>query len=572
MPRLRRWRSGARSWAADRVTEIEMTQGHLAPAERTVTMPAGLPRLTLGWEAMAWAVKYLRQPNGPNAGQRWAFVESQARWMLWWYAVDEDGQWLFDHGVRRLSKGSGKSPFAGVLCHVEFNAPVRLKDFDPSVPGGCVGKPVGLPWIQVAATSESQTANTMRMVRALAPKGSRLVVEYGLDVGKTQIYRPDGGQLENITSSAAAAEGAEITAAIEDETEHWTPARGGPDLAEVIDRNLAKSGSRAMETCNSWEPGIGTVAETTFDAWVAQQEGRTKGQGRILYDARVAPQDVDLADEDQLRKALEHVYDDCWWVDLQPLINRIYSIKTPPDVSRRFYLNQPVASADAWLSPPEWAGCLNLERVVDPTEPITLGFDGSRSRSDSVTDATALIGCCVSDGHIFELGIWEQPSGLAGRDWRVPVVSVEATVREAFERYHVVGFYADPAKWETYVAAWEATYGSQLLVKSTRANPIEWWMTGGRGSMTVQALKQFHGAVLDHDLSHDGSATLTRHALNARRRVGRSGVQISKEHPDSERKIDGIVAAVLAFQARLDAVAAGVLNVVEDTWVPVRVR
>jgi hypothetical protein len=561
--------SGGRASVAD----IEMIQGHLAPAERTVTMPAGVPKLTLGWEAISWAVKYLKQPNGPNAGQRWAFIESQARWLLWWYALDEDGRWLFDHGARRLAKGSGKSPFAGVSCHIEFNAPVRLDDFDPKLPGGCKGKPVGLPWIQVAATSESQTANTMRMVRALCAKGSRLATDYALDVGKAQIYRPDGGQLEVITSSSAAAEGAEITYAVADETEHWTPARGGPDLAEVMDRNLAKSGSRMMETCNAWEPGIGTVAETTFDAWVAQEERRTRGKGRILYDARVAPQDIDLADEEQLRAALRHVYDDCWWVDLQPIINRIYSPKTPPDVSRRFYLDQAVASADAWISPPEWAGCLNLARVVDPTEPVTLGFDGSRSRSDAVTDATALIGCCASDGHVFEIGVWEQPTGIAGQGWRVPVVAVEAAVRDAFGRYNVVGFYADPAKWETYVAGWEAAYGSRLLVKASRANPIEWWMTGGRGAMTVQALKQFHGAVIDQELTHDGSSALTRHALNARRRVSRVGVQISKEHPDSERKIDGIVAAVLAFQARLDAVAAGVLiPSAEETFVPIRIR
>jgi hypothetical protein len=138
------------------------------------------------------------------------------------------------------------------------------------------------------------------------------------------------------------------------------------------------------------------------------------------------------------------------------------------------------------------------------------------------------------------------------------VSEVEATVREAFTKYRVVAFYADPAKWETNVAQWEATYGGRLKVKSSRTNPIEWWMTGGRSSAIVQALEQFQSAVIDKDLSHDGSAALTRHILNARRRPTRSGIQISKEHPDSARKIDGAVAAVLAWQARLDAVAAGV--------------
>jgi phage terminase large subunit-like protein len=59
-------------------------------------------------------------------------------------------------------------------------------------------------------------------------------------------------------------------------------------------------------------------------------------------------------------------------------------------------------------------------------------------------------------------------------------------------------------------------------------------------------------------MSHDGSTTLTRHVLNARRRVSRSGVSIAKEHPGSPRKIDAAMAAVLAYEARADAVATGV--------------
>jgi phage terminase large subunit-like protein len=82
-------------------------------------------------------------------------------------------------------------------------------------------------------------------------------------------------------------------------------------------------------------------------------------------------------------------------------------------------------------------------------------------------------------------------------------------------------------------------------------------MTGGRSNLIVRALEKFHSAVLDKELTHDGSSVLARHVLNARRRKGRSGVQIMKEHPDSARKIDAAIASVLAWQARLDAVAKG---------------
>ena len=65
------------------------------------------------------------------------------------------------------------------------------------------------------------------------------------------------------------------------------------DLLATLDRNLRKSGSRMMETANAWEPGVGSAAEATWDAWVAQEEGRTRGASRILYDARVAPPDTE---------------------------------------------------------------------------------------------------------------------------------------------------------------------------------------------------------------------------------------------------------------------------------------
>src|SRR5690606_10574078 len=120
-----------------------------------------------------------------------------------------------------------KSPFAAVWALIEFCGPCRLERFDDRVPGGCRGKPMDMPWVQIAATAESQTKNMMRMVRAFAPKGSRIVEDYQLDPGKTRYYRLPEGTLEVITSSFTAAEGAEPSALVADETEHWKPSNGG---------------------------------------------------------------------------------------------------------------------------------------------------------------------------------------------------------------------------------------------------------------------------------------------------------------------------------------------------------
>ena len=75
----------------------------LAAADRLITLPEGLPKLTLGWEALRFAAQYLKHPNGIRAGMRWKYTPEQARFLLWWYALDEDGQWLFYHAARRLS-------------------------------------------------------------------------------------------------------------------------------------------------------------------------------------------------------------------------------------------------------------------------------------------------------------------------------------------------------------------------------------------------------------------------------------------------------------------------------------
>lgn len=542
-------------------------------ADGVATLPEGRPDLTLGWGVIAHASKLLVQPNGPRAGKLWSPTTGQARFLLWWYAVDEDGRWLFNHGVRRLAKGSGKSPFAGVMALEELVGPVRLSDFDPSVPGGCVGKTVDMPLVQIAATAESQTANTMRMVRAMAQKRSRLAVEYGIDVGKTVMYTPSGGQLEVITSSASAAEGAEVTFVVEDETEHWTSTSGGQELAATIDRNLGKSGSRAVETANAWEPGEGSVAESTYSAWQAQQEGRTRGRDRILYDARIAPADVDLypmpdadgvVDESSLTKALEFVYEDCFWVDVAGIRDRIWNGRTTEDAARRFYLNQPTATEGAWVTPMEWEALKDETKAVEAGEQIALFFDGSKSR-----DATALIGCRISDGHVFTLGVWEPDPSHDDKD-TVPVEAVDYTVRQAFEKFEVLGFFADVREWESFAkVSWPTDLADGLVISAVDSGkdpqPIawdmrsHWWEFGSACELTRGEIVDGAQAVskqLPPPFTHDGDPRLARHVANARVHESRGVVGIRKETPSSSKKIDGAVCMVGARMVRRRVLAA----------------
>lgn len=515
------------------------TTSSTSPALALDTLPPGLPRLTVGREALQWAARRLVQPNGPKAGQLWRPTPRQARYLMWWYAIDADGRWLFNHGARRLAKGSGKSPFAAVFSLIEFCGPCRVADIDGD---RVIGKPVDLPLVEIAATAESQTANTMRMVQAMAKKGSALVEEFGLDPGKTVCYRADGGELHIITSSVTAAEGAEVTAYVGDETEHWLPSNGGPDLAEVLDRNAAKSGSRGWETANAWDPGAGSVAEGTWDAWVAQQEDRTKGGARILYDAVIAPHETDLADPVSLMRALDVVYEDCPWVDKLTIRDRIWDSRTKPATARKFYLNQPTAPQNSWLAEGQWGAIADPTVVVPDGAEVALFFDGSKSN-----DATALMGCVIESGHVFTVDVWE-PAGDGGT---VPVHEVNAAVERSRDRWSVLGFFADVREWEDHVkTTWPALFGGgdELLVwAETKASkdpqPIAWDMRGKVWDFT-KAVELCEAEVAAGAFTHDGDSRVARHVANARRKGNRYGYSIGKESPKSSKKVDAAVCVV----------------------------
>jgi hypothetical protein len=528
---------------------------------------------TLGFEVLDWMGDHLATPDRTDY-EPLTLTPEQALFVLRFYEIDPRTMHRrYRRAVFSRPKGSGKSPLLAAIACVEALGPVVPDGFDAA--GEPVGKPWGTvrtPWVQLAAVSEDQTRNAWTPLLEMLREGPAADHFPGLEPLDSFVNLPKG-RIDFVTSSATSREGNRPVFAVLDQTESWTPERQGPKFAATIRRNLGKTGGSSIEAPNAYVPGALSVAEGSAEYAKRIAEGRAADEG-LLWDHREAPPETDMADRESLMAGLRFAYGDSaedagGWVDLERIAAEVWDPATDPQDARQYYLNQVTHASDAWLSQPEWAGCSDATQVVADRDVVTLGFDGSRKRTGSrTTDATALIGCRVSDGHLFEIGVWEEPQGPAAAGWQVPTVEVLAAVEHAFRRWTVVGFYADPALWEGHIAQWEAAHGAGLRIKATRDHPIEWWMN--RPSIVVRALEQFHGAVSDRELSHDGSYALTRHVLNARRRVGRSGVAIAKASPESPQKIDAAVAAVLAWQARLDAVAAGVGQ--RAGFVPRRVR
>lgn len=515
--------------------------------QRDPTHPSGwyLPKRSLGWQAVYWTAEWLQHEGGKS----WRYTPEQTRFLVWWYAVGDDDRFLYRDGVLQRLKGWGKDPFGATLCAFEFVGPCRV---DPT------GRTVKDPWgndhpagvchpqavVQTAATTITQTKNTTTLFPAYFT--DRMIDEYEINMGMEITYAHHGAQrLESVTSSPRSLEGARATFVLRNETHHWISANKGIEMDAVIDRNLAKApdgAARALSITNAYEPGEESVAQMARESYEDVLAGKTVDVG-VLYDSLEAPPDATL-DPTTLPATLTAIRGDATWLDIPRIIQSILDKKNPASRSRRFWLNQIVATEDAWASPLEW-DALAEPQTLEDGEIITLGFDGSKS-----DDNSALMGCRVSDGYTFRLGIWD-PEKMTPQHFRD---SVDGAVRQAFERYDVVGFFSDVQEWESYITVWNAELGTErgheLCVAASRDNRIGWDMRGRQKEFTLQGCEWVHDEIVEKTFRHDGDRWVRAHVVNARRHPNAWGVTFRKEHRESERKIDALPALILARMAR----------------------
>jgi phage terminase large subunit-like protein len=226
------------------------------------------------------------------------------------------------------------------------------------------------------------------------------------------------------------------------------------------------------------------------------------------------------------------------WQTLELLRERHDSPSTLPWQWGRFACGLWMSAEAWWLDPDAWRDAA-VEDRIQQGDRVALGFDGARTG-----DATALVACRLTDGLLEPLGVWEDPQD--GRDWEVPAGEVDAALAQAMERYRVVRGYFDPPLWQTEIDGWAQEYGEPLVMRYATK----------RGRM-MDAVERFRTDLAAGRLRHVGDETLSRHALNAQVREVRGGYWLRKPGAGPADKIDAAVAAVLAYEARADTLAAG---------------
>ena len=506
-----------------------------------------LPEYTLGWDVIAWAESNLSAIRGSGPLQ---LTPEQMRVILWYYAIDEDGEFVYEHGVWQAFKGAGKDPFGAVLAVVELIGPCRFEDWEYHEDGSKTPITRDEPdaWVQLVGVAKSQTHNTMKHIPKLLNKQVR--AEYKLDVQKEIVYAMDGTRrLEMVGSSPGVLEGNPITWALLNETQHWLPSQGGQDLYNVIYDNVGKThGARLLCITNAYEPGQGSVAEDIRNAQERVWAGMAEDSG-WLYMSREAHPKAPL-DPDWVPFIMRTIVGDAWWQikNMKSLSKRVLDSSRPASRTRRMYYNQIVTAEDAFFDQAEWDGAraegtYGTEADLKPGDEIVLGFDGGKT-----DDATALVAIRIKDKLIVPILVEQKPDGPLGDGWEVNRQLVDEEVRRAFAVYRVRAFFADVNLWESYIATWSEDFREHLLVKATPNSTIGWDMRGSK-ERVAKTWELYRSSLIDGRLKHNGNKILRVHALNAKRGHNGKGLTARKESPESPRKIDVMVASYVAFAA-----------------------
>lgn len=569
-----------------------------------------LPDLTIGWQVIDWCGENLLGPKG----KPWKFTNEQARFVLWLYAVDKRGVFLYREATLQRLKGWGKDPLAAVICSVEAIGPCRV-DLDRWSYGITIADPLGRPhppamendvaWIQVAAVTKFQTQNTMRLFPSLYTTKAK--TKWRIDVASTKITFLGGTRIiQAVTSNPAALQGGRATFVILNEIHEWIETNKGHAMLAVIADNATKSpdgAARTLAITNAFNPNQNSVGQVVREAYEAEEGGDAIGTG-VLYDSLEAPEEamlapppkLDMADEEQAAEfkryvaaVIEAVRGDSTWLNVERIVNSIFDRKNPPSRSRRMWYNQIIAAEDAWLDRQavraarhRYAMELRASdsdalraswKLVEPTEPMVIFFDGSKS-----DDETALVGCRLSDGLLITLGAWYCPSKREAPTWRAPRDQVDTRVREivgdiddygTFKRgrFNVVAFWGDPGHirndeddsryWDPLFDTWHIRYKDILQVWAVKTghnqHSIRWDMTNEeRVRQFTEAAETFVEQIEHKDdeglpapqFQHDGHPRLEKHLMNAKKYGNKHGTSLWKGHRESAAKVDLAVCAV----------------------------
>lgn len=518
------------------------------------------------WVVPSWVEAHCPVPDGFRKGRPMELYD----WQLWCftnhYRVRTDAVWVPEQPVygpaffyRRSQfvgpQKSGKSPMAATFCCGEAVGPTVFAGWAGADDGfdcrshgcGCgweypyePGEPMGMPWptplIQILGPSEANTSNVYNPLQEMIKAGPLGDL---MRVTETDIACPGGGKIEPVTSSAKSRIGNPITFAVQEETGFYTVKNKLIEVAETQGRGLGGMSGRSIENTNTWDPSERSLAQKTNDAQVDD----------IFKFYRKPPADLDYKVPEQRRRIHAFNYEGCMHTNLDSIEGWAAELIAggDPAQAERFYGNRCHVGDSVAFDIEKWKANTSGAPPA-PRSLIVIGVDGAR-----FDDALAIVATDVATGFQWPLVIITRPED-AGDDYEHDFERADGAMIEAFNRWKVWRCYIDPQRIEKLVERWQGRW------KSTKV--IEWHTN--RPRQVCYAVRNYRAAITSGDCTNDGDEVMAEHIANARRRgeqvkddEGKPMSSIQKEFPGSPLKIDAVMAGILSWEARGDAIASG---------------
>lgn len=462
------------------------------------------------------------------------------------------GRRRFQRACLSRRKGIAKTEFSALIaaCELHPEAPVRCVGWTSK--GEPIGGGVKDPYIPMVAYTEEQSDE-------LAYGALRVILEHShlkddFDIGLERVERRKGdGVAVSLSTNPSARDGARTTFSVMDET-HWMTLPRHRLAHQTMLNNLPKRRAAQawmLEVTTAPEPGTGSVAESTMNYAKQVEEGKITDASLFYFHVQ-ASDHHDLTTEKGVRAAVIEASGMAEsWSDIDGIVNRWKDPDTDRALFERLWLNRLVKGGGQAFDVLHWQTLHRPEYMPKPGALITLGFDGAQ-----FFDSTALKATEIETGFQWTAGLWERPANLPkDKAWTVPTAEVDAKVCEMFDKFEVWRLYADPPYWQTWISKWAGQFTAERVIE---------WYTNRTKQMSA-ALENYKTAMREGTLSHDGDPRAQRHLGNARRKdlnyvddEGKPTWLITKERPDSPHKIDDAMAGCLSWEARTDAIAAGV--------------
>jgi hypothetical protein len=459
-----------------------------------------------------------------------------------------------------LRKGTAKTEKLGWVAYAELHpeGPVRFDGWDAY--GQPVGRPVNDPYIPLLAYTVDQVEElAYNVLLTICQEGPDADL---FDAGLERIIRlndwgrPDGKAVP-LAQSPSARDGARTTFQGYDETHRLTMQRHR-DAYETMEANLPKrplDDPWSMGITTAGEPGGGSVAELDKDEAELIAKGKIE-EPELLYFHRQASDGHDLKTlQGRIEAVREASGPAAEWSDLRGIAKQWDRVGSDHSYLERVWLNRWTQSEAKAFDAKRWREDLaRADYEIPKGAKVAVGFDGSRWR-----DTTALVVTELTSGFQHRFGSWA-PEDFG--DDGVPVAEVDAAVAEIFQRWKVIRFYGDPARgWDERLAAWSGKHGPKVVV--------EFYTDSRNLRRTAMMCRTYSYAIKANEVTNDGDETFYEHIAAAHKRnttfvIDEAGEDkgkflwvMTKERPDSPKKIDCAMAGGLSWQARLDAMASG---------------